>query len=339
MWCLALGLGLSAFFWLPALVERRFVHLSRVLEGYLDYRHHFVYPVQFFHSPWGYGLSLPGTQDGMSFAVGPVHLLLALAALLLVWRLRRMRGQGGLAVSFSLVLLLLAAFLSSTGATFLWDRLPLLQYLEFPWRLFSLVALSTALLCGFPFLLVGAEGGRLATGLMALLLAGLFLFGFPQARPEAYLDVQDADYGPQAIAQRGLAVTTAKEYEPIWVRQPAPSPATAPVTLVEGQARLLSARPSPTYLQIQADVTEEALLQVNIFYFPGWTLYVDGVETPIDHVNPQGLVEFSLGPGEHQVQVLFRDTPVRLWSTRLSFLAVFLLMFTLWPWRAARLDA
>jgi hypothetical protein len=336
IWCLALGLGLSAFFWLPALLERRFVHLSRVLEGYLDYRHHFVYPVQLIHSPWGYGLSLPGIQDEMSFAAGPVHLLLALAALLLLWRIRRIRGQGGLIISFSLVLLLLAAFLSSTGAMFLWERLPLLHYLEFPWRLLSLVALSTALLCGFPFLFVGAKRGRLATGLMVLLLAGLFLFGFPQARPEVYLDVQDHDYGPQAIAQRGIAVTTAREYEPVWVQQPAPSPVTAPVTLVQGQARLLSARPSPTYFQIQADVAEEALLQVNTFYFPGWTLYVDGVERPIDYGNPQGLIRFWLEPGEHQVQVLFRDTAVRLWSTRLSVLALLLLVFTPWLWRGAR---
>jgi hypothetical protein len=332
LWCLALGLGLPAFFWLPALVERRFVHLSRVLEDYLDYRHHFVYPSQFFHSPWGYGLSLPGTQDGMSFAVGPVHLLLALAALLLVWRVRRIPGPGKLAISFSLVLLLLAAFLSSRWSMFLWDWLPLMHYLEFPWRLLSLVAVSTALLCGFPFLLVAPERGRLATALMALLIAGLFLFGFPQARPEAFLDVQDEDYSPQAIAQRGLAVTTAKEYEPVWVQERPPSPAVAPVTLVKGQARLLSARPSPTHLQIQADVAEETLLQVNTFYFPGWTLYVDGAEASIDYGNPQGLIRFSLEPGEHEVQVLFRDTAVRLWSTRLSFLAV----LTAWLWRGAR---
>src|SRR5207249_3545009 len=37
-WCVALGLGLSAFFWLPALAERNFVHLHRLLEGFFTYR-------------------------------------------------------------------------------------------------------------------------------------------------------------------------------------------------------------------------------------------------------------------------------------------------------------
>jgi hypothetical protein len=330
IWCLALGLGLSAFFWLPALAERRFVHLSRLLEGYLDYRHHFVYPQQFFHSPWGYGLSLAGPEDGMSFALGPVHLLLALAALLLIWRVRRARQRGGFVVSFSLLLLLLAAFLASRGAMFLWEWLPLLHYLEFPWRLLSLVAVSTALLCGFPFLVLPPERRRLANGLMLLLLAALFLFGFPKARPETFLDVEEADYSPQTIAGQGLAVTTAREYEPIWVQEQPPAPVAAPVSLLEGQGRLLSTRASPTHVVLQADIAEEARLQVNLFYFPGWTLYVDGAERPIDYDNPQGVIQFSLARGEHQVQVLFRDTPIRLWSTRLSLGAVFLLLLTLW---------
>jgi hypothetical protein len=337
LWCLGLGLGLSAFFWLPALVERRYVQVSRLLEGYLDYRQHFVYPWQFFHSPWGYGLSVPGTQDGMSFALGPVHLLLAVAALLLVWRVRRIPGRGKWAVWFSLVILLLAAFLSSRGAAFLWAWLPLLEYLGFPWRLLSLVAASTAFLCGFPFLLVPPGRDRLAAVLMALLMVSLFLFGFPHARPEGFLDVEDAEYGPQAIRERGLAVTTAREYEPIWVQQPPSQPATAPVTLVEGQARLLSARPSPTHFEIQADVLEGARLRVNTFYFPGWTLYVDGSERGIDYLNPQGVIEFSLEPGEHQVQLLFRDTPVRMWSSRFSLLGLFLLLLsTPWLQRSAR---
>ena len=334
LWCLGLGLGLSAFFWLPALVERRHVQVSRLLEGYLDYRQHFVYPGQFFYSPWGYGLSLPGPHDEMSFALGPVHLLSALAALLLAWRVRRIPVRGKLAVYFAWVLLLLAAFLSSRGAIFLWAWLPLLQYLEFPWRLLSLVAASTAFMCGFPFLLLAPERERLATVLVVLLIAGLFLFGFPHARPEGFLDVQDADYSPQAIRERGLAVTTAREYEPVWVQQP-PQPATAPVTLVEGQARLLSARPLPTHFEIQADVTEEARLRVNTFYFPGWTLYVDGSEREIAYHNPQGAIEFSLEPGEHQVQVIFRDTPVRLWGSRLSFLDLLLLVLAPWLWWGA----
>jgi hypothetical protein len=343
LWCLTLGVGLSAFFWLPALAERGFVHLSRLTEGYLSYRHHFVYLHQLVDSPWGYGLSLPGSGDEMSFAIGPIHLLLAGAALLLIrrfWRAVRYSryaqdaprslSKGGPLIPFFLALLLLAPFFASRQALFLWERLPLLQYLEFPWRFLSLAAVSSALVCGSPFLFVAPERDRLAAGLMGVLIVGLFLFGFPHARPETFHEVQEADYGPQAIATRGIAVTTAREYEPIWVRERPQTPAAEPVTLLAGEGRVLSVRLSPIYHEFYVEIREEARLRVNTFYFPGWTLYVDGAERPVDHSNSLGVMEFSLEQGEHLVQVLFADTPVRRWATRLSILALFLLLLTPW---------
>ena len=161
----------------------------------------------------------------MSFAIGTVHLLLAGGALLLIRRIRASSAKGGLWVSFCLVLLLLAAFFSSNLSLFIWERLPLLQHLQFPWRFLSLSALGAALLCGFPFLLLEAGKRGLADGLMAVLIAGLFLLGFPLAKPETFLKVSDADYRPQIIAERDISVTTSREYEPMWVRERPESPA------------------------------------------------------------------------------------------------------------------
>ncbi len=337
LWCLMLGLGLAAFFWLPALVERDFVHVSRLLEGYLSYRHHFVYLHQFVYSPWGFGLSLPGPEDEMSFAIGPVHLLLVGVSLLFMRRMRAAASQGRQLVLFFLVLLLMAAFFASRESSFLWERLPLLQYLEFPWRFLSLVAVSTAFICGAPFLFLAPGRGRLANGLVAVLIVALFLLGFRQARPESFHEVRDVDYSPQAIAARNISVTTAREYEPIWVREPPQTPAAEPITLLEGQGRGLDIKMSPTYYEFYMEITEEARLRVNTFYFPGWTLYVDGAKRAIDYDNPQGMMEFSLEQGTHLLQVLFAPTPVRLWGTRLSILALFLLLLAPWlPLKAGR---
>ena len=74
------------------------------------------------------------------------------------------------------------------------------------------------------------------------------------------------------------------------------------------------------------EAVAESRLRLNTFYFPGWTLYVDGVERPIDYSNPQGVMEFSLGSGLHGVKFVFEDTPVRAWAGRLSLLALLLLL-------------
>jgi hypothetical protein len=329
--CLTLGLSLSAFFWLPALAERQYVHVYRRLEGYLDYHNHFLYLQQFFHSPWGYGLSLPGPNDGISFALGPVHLLLVAVALLFTWRNRKASNQGRLLVSFFATLCLLAAFFASRGSIWVWERVPLLHPLQFPWRTLSLIAPGTAFLCGVPFVLLPEKPKRPAAGLtpsnslMSAMIAALFLLGFPHARPQGYLEIDEADYSPANIAARGIEAT-ARQFEPIWVKERPQAPATEPATLLQGQGRLLSARLSPITHEIDAQITEDARLRVNTFYFPGWTLVVDGVKRPIEVHNLQGTIEFDLEPGEHRVQVFFADTPIRLWSTRLSAVALFLLL-------------
>ena len=77
-------------------------------EGYGLYSNHFVYLHQLFYSPWGYGFSVPGPNDGMSFALGWSHLLLVVVVW--VWisrspalgdrRLLRFFGSAALCCAF-----------------------------------------------------------------------------------------------------------------------------------------------------------------------------------------------------------------------------------------------
>ena len=67
---------------------------------------------------------------------------------------------------------------------------------------------------------------------------------------------------------------------------------------------------------------------MNTFYFPGWTVTVDGRNWPAAPSRPQGLIELTLEPGTHRVEVRWTDTPLRRWSTALSFLALGLLLLS-----------
>ncbi len=327
--CLAISLGLSAFFWLPALVERRYVHVERLLEGYLNYSNHFVYPLQLLSSAWGYGISMPGSQDGMSFAIGPLHIIILVVTILFVWRLPAQQRQVKLLVLFSLVVLLLAGFFASTPSKFVWDSMPLLQYLEFPWRFLTLVAFSTAFLAGF-LLFFMREKPTLTALLTILLLVGMFLVGISHARPESFLDVDEADYNPQAIAGRGLSVTTAEEYEPIWVQERPLMPKSEQVTLLDGEAQWTLDILSPTHYIFMVNAASDAQFRFNNFYFPGWRLYVDGIESSIDYQNPQGVIEISIEQGNHQLELVFTNTSIRNIGVYISLVTLFLLLLTLW---------
>lgn len=162
---------------------------------------------------------------------------------------------------------------------------------------------------------------------------------FQYAKPETYYETKDADYSPTVIALTGLAVTTAREYEPIWVKERPQAPASQPLTAIQGQVRTISSRLTPTTREFELDMAQDARLRLNTFYFPGWTLYVDSVEHPVEYDNPQGVMEFALPRGQHAVKLVFADTSARTWEYRLTLAALFLLVLSPWLLRFALKEA
>ncbi len=324
---LAAGAALAAFFLLPALTETSYVHIARRAERF-DFHDHFVFLRQLIASPWGYGFSVAGPDDGMSFAVGPLYLVLTGTALLCLPRIWSARREAGVCVAFFLGLFVFGAFFSVGQSRVLWERLPVLHPMQFPWRFLSLVALSTAFLGGFPLLLV-KHRRRLAVGLTAALLAGFFGFGIAIAKPEGFLAARDADYSPENLATKGIPAT-GRELEPIWVREFPTAPARPPLIVVEGQGQIVEARLAPTRREFTVEIAQDARLRLNTFYFPGWTLFVDGVQEPIDFGNRNGTMEFRVPRGHHRVAFVFADTPPRLWGTGVSLATLVTLLLAWW---------
>jgi hypothetical protein len=164
---LALGGALAAVFLVPLFLERRYIGAEVWLRNTYDYRLHFVYPSQFFDPTWGYGYSVPGPNDGMSFQLGLVPILCAAIGLLgafsAVLAIRQSRrgqtsGSGSLSanqvfpalaeVFFFAMVAGVAAFAMTPAAKPLWGMLPLVSMIQFPWRLLALTVIMLALLSG-----------------------------------------------------------------------------------------------------------------------------------------------------------------------------------------------
>jgi hypothetical protein len=76
----ALGLCLSAVLLAPAVLEYAAVRTDQWAGGYYDYRDHFVEAFQLLAPGWGFGASVPGPDDAMSFQLGAAPLVLAVLA-------------------------------------------------------------------------------------------------------------------------------------------------------------------------------------------------------------------------------------------------------------------
>jgi hypothetical protein len=353
----AIAALLSAFFWLPAIAESRYIQVERgTLNAAMLYSNNFVSMSELTAFP-----RLPVDPDLLNPPVVRPLSLAALAIIVVVGLVRfpfRPRSPTPLLpyILFFATLSLTATLLALPAARPLWDMLPLLRLTQFPWRILGPNSLFVALIAGsllaesstpdkWQFAIwnleFGAWGFLLCLTPCALILAGLPFASPPfEAVPAAptLADVARFETPPTFIG-----TTTTGEYLPIWVKQ---LPDTAPNRdkLIRGEAierfetlpspvevvptgeppplRFRGASPGLGMGAIGDSFTVTSVQPVTFvyrtFYFPGWRATLDGQSAPIRITYPEGLMAVDLPGGTHTLAFQFGTTPPRVVGTVLS---------------------
>ena len=322
-----LGLGLSAFFWFPALTESKYTHVHTLVEGSNDYRQHFVYPDQLWDSPWGYGGSAPGRADGMSFKIGKLHLFIAGLGLLFIilksvkYKSYKMNmGLGILCATGCVVSILM--MLSVTQPV--WEVVPYFAYIQYPWRFLVFVLFFISLLAG-GFTADFEKGSMLSKIQMmigAIILVVLIGWNYKYFQPHYLYPLYESDVTPETITGKYSQISD--EYLP-------------QNFVIPGQGgEIRSSKISSTNdIIVQHEETKSDLWDLTLFTkesaeivfrladFPGWHAYVDTHEARLDtHL---GLLSIQLPSGTHQVKLFFTDTLVRQISNGISGLTLVIL--------------
>jgi len=281
---IALGLALSACLWFTTLDDLDAVwmgHKAIQTSGYFNYEGHLrgrdlVQPALLFD----YDVA-PGNTP---FAMGAMQAALVLVGVLVLgmgWLRRDRTGDLGSraspAAGFWIAGFALCTFMITSASKCLWDHLPVLPIVQFPWRFLSVQAL-------FGALIVGELAQRLprpwwVAAICTLLLTTCAVGGL---RPE-YLPIQETDVTPERLAlfesfTANVGTTIRGEYLPSEVE---PQPFASTVTLHRGQ------KPPPAILAgqvaqatlVERDAlserwrvtvsSEQAHLAFYTFYFPG----------------------------------------------------------------------
>lgn len=342
-----LGLGLALIFWLPALAERRYIQEASWLRGTYDYTLHFVYPGQLLSTFWGFGFSLAGPDDGMSFSLGLIPWVIGAVAALAAWGAVRPALRVGRAEAAYLALAALLAILAMIPAAQpAWAAFPLAASIQFPWRLLAVTTIALALLVG-----AGAhwlERRSAGAGPFPVLLAlTIVLASFPYTQPrltpirpedESVLAIVEfeAKYpdmrGMTSFAQRNPNEATS----PLIAQYLAGEPLRrAAIIAGAGEVLAQAARANSAWARVRADGTVRLRFYTN--YFPGWQATVDGQPVAIAADAPDGLIGLDLPAGEHDVRLRFGPTPVRQVGLSLSAIALLaVIALLIWDARAAR---
>jgi hypothetical protein len=357
---IALGLGLSAFFWLPAFAERDLIRLSGITTGFFDFRYNFISLAELLALPRP--LDLSAVNPNFPLSLGVAQMVFAALALLGIGLLYTERnthyasthvaGQAWHHTLFFAMALLITAFLTLPSSQLIWETVPLLELAEFPWRWLGPAMLCAAVLAGaaqYMFERLVAQRSTLdvrrwsvvalGVGLVFVVAVSLFYLFPSQFIP--WGTPGPADAVAYETESRAIGTTSAGEFLPRWAER-FPEPEALSLDYAAGR---FPAKIDPTSLPDGATATtlvhtaRETGIAVNsptpfaatfrTLYWPGWrVLAPKGVGNSEDQdpdfkiTWPDGLIRAQLPAGEYLVRLRLLPTPIRRTATIISISAL-----------------
>ena len=336
-----LSLGLSAFFWLPSMIERKFTFVDNILTKELaNYQDHYVFLSQLWYSPWGYGGSTKGLNDGMTFQLGKVPILLIVLSLIfgILYLLKRKRIDGILKTYlFILFSLFVSLFMMTEYSSFIWNGISFLWYIQFPWRFLTFVDLFIAIISAY-FIYFFKELTETFIKKYSDLLVGLVVAGavvtmvvkyYPYFKPQKFISTNDSkrtnfkeiawrisstsyEFVPNSVKtmKTGLGTTTLAIKENELTKDPA--------EIKTGDAKLTVIKNLFEIKEFGVAAVIPSVFQLNTYNFPGWQAKLDGKEVKIDDNNNLKLINVQVPAGDHVLSFVFKNTLVRTLSNYIS---------------------
>jgi len=287
-----LGAALASFYLLPAIYEQKWVDISeavsqglRPVDSFL-----FTHTADADHNAFNYLIS------GVAIA----EIILTLAA---AWTARSWRRHNR-ELWYSLVVWAVACaalMLSITGP--LWNILPKLRFMQFPWRW---------MLClGIPFTLLTALGVRRWTSRFAFCLAMLCVLAFAWHHFQAPWWDHAADLRKMQDNMAGTGYEGTDEYTPVGADAYNVDKAARRVT-VDGPAhaaiRVSSWRPEFRFFVAKMSAPDNLVL--HLFNYPAWRVEVNGRVVEAGTREDTGQMLVPVEAGTNRVQIIF----VRTWD-------------------------
>lgn len=301
---LVISFGLAASYLLPAYFEKDLIQTTQLTSNYFDFRAHFVEIHQFFSSFWGYGASVWGPNDGLSFQIGAVHWVLLGISLIILW-LKRTNKKIFFLLIFLTLEFLLSLFMQHNKSTPIWLAFPVLAFTQFPWRFLGVSIFLVSLVAG----VLGFEANKdyvLAFLVMVVVIVVYNLqFFHPQ---EYYFKKNDEDYiSPSYLFYEGFIP---KDYLPVYVKSIITKRIDSPHAL-KGEISIGNFRKNSNSGSFDVNVKKNADMEAPITYFPGWIVYINKKLIPQEQPTDLGLIHFKLPQGIYRVELNFKNTLIR----------------------------
>lgn len=316
---LILGIGLSAFFTVPAFLEKDLVQIDNLTKLDLDFRAHFVSLNQLFlDRGWGY--------ETISFQIGWPHWWLAFAAFAASLFITKNKFSS-LAI-FVFAAFAFSLFMTHVRSAFIWEAIGILHFTQFPWRFLSVAIFAASLLGGY-LVKITPEKYKDIKNIKNVLLITValvtILLNWGYFKPqEFYFDLTDQKKlsGELFKTQQKAAIL---DFLPKGIPQPKEAAPDGPITR-SGKAEIVQFEKRSNSFEFSAKVLDRAKFELPIFDFPNWQVRINGVAKNHTSDNYLRRISIELEPGEYKVSGQLKNTAVRAVSNAISLISLLALL-------------
>lgn len=306
------GLLLSAFYWMPAVFEHKYTYGDLLMRNV--YLLHFPSFFSFFIPDFTNSQSFK--IEGISVQIGFFHVLaIMFSALIIVWR-KKLDMQTKKIIGYALVIFILSIFFMQPISKIAWENLSYLRQFQFPWRFLSVVVFATSFLSVSFFQTPIIKRGWIFNLLIFFVIISTVFYWRP---PLGFDKIVEKYYW-----NFPLSTTYYGETDVIWSVGPAKEYPKRRIDIIGGEAVVKDFSKKSQLQTFTVEAKTDAQLVSHTQYFPGWRVYVDSRQIPIEFqdINWRGEITFWVPKGMHQVKILFGETKLRLFADALSLISL-----------------
>lgn len=226
---LALGFGLSAFFWVPAYLEGKYTLRDIVTKK--EALERFVPLTKFIFSPWVYGQGNETTKF-----IGATQWVGIIGSIFLISRVKKFKEK--ISIMSLLIMFILYIFMMTSLSSIVWEKIMILQKFQFPWRFQCATVFINAVLASLvltKFITVQKKGRQISLLVLLCVLSVVVTAGM--WRPGRGYTFHHDSYYSGVYA----GTTDTGESSPIWSVRFMEHTASRPIQVIEGQAEIQEA--------------------------------------------------------------------------------------------------
>jgi len=310
------GVALSCLYWLSALGETNFVRPGDLLQGNLSWRDHFLYIPQLFNvTYWGFGPSIPGPRDGMALHLGLAPLIfLGLAW----WQKTKNRQPAEWPLLAGTIAAGVMVFFTLGISRPLWQTLPLMQFIQFPWRFLGEAGVAMCLAAGEGIGMMARTHRAFVLCILLIVLSPpWYLYPTKQVPP-----IVSSHPNSSELKSRAWKITAGDEYLPRDVQEKWPR-AFPPqeIKIISGSGSIRQIGEQRFYISAQSPMT----LIYGQYWFPNIDITANDKSIRSHPSSPNGLIQFQVNPGKCKIAITRGHTPLQRVGDWLSGVAMLLL--------------